>query len=387
MIADRLASSPSGHLVPIEDNQFAFVPYPLPRHLELDNSLVIQLDKATRAVATLAGVGETLANPHLLIRPFVRREAVLSSRIEGTQASLSDLLLFEASDTGTAKGDLGEVINYVKASARGLSLLEDLPICVRLINEIHSVLLSGVRGVDKQPGELRTNQVWIGTPGTPIQGAKYVPPPASMIRDLLLDWEKFVNQDNDLPPLIQCALMHYQFEAIHPFSDGNGRIGRLLIVLFLCAQEILTLPLLYLSAYFERTREEYYAQLFRVSETGDWNSWLSYFLSGVAEQANDALLRARRVRILHDEMTDLLHENHETANALRLLDELFEMPFMAAPRAAKLLEISTNGARGILDRLWALGIVELNPHAWPRVYVMRELLKVVDAPTFEPSPR
>ena len=300
---------------------------------------------------------------------------------------MSDLLLYEASDKGTAKGDVGEVINYVKASARGLSLLEDLPICLRLINDIHSVLLSGVRGADQRPGELRISQVWIGAPGTPIQAAKYVPPPANMIRDLLLDWEKFVNQDNDLPPLIQCALMHYQFEAIHPFSDGNGRIGRLLIVLFLCAQGILPLPLLYLSAYFERTREEYYAQLFRVSETGDWNSWLSYFLTGVAEQANDALLRARRVRTLHDEMTDLLHENHETANALRLLDGLFEMPFMAAPRAAKFLDISTNGARGILDRLLALGIVDLNPYAWPRVYVMRELLDVVNAPTFEPSPR
>lgn len=385
MLGERLAGSPSGQLIPIEDGQFTFMPYPLPRYLELDHSLIILLDRATRAVATLSGVGETLPNPHLLIRPFVRREAVLSSRIEGTQTSLSDLLLYEASDTGSPKGDLEEVINYIKASTRGLSLLGELPICVRLINIIHSVLLSGVRGADKQPGELRTTQVWIGALGTPIQSAKFVPPPPTMIQDLLSDWERFVNQDNDLPPLIQCALMHYQFEAIHPFTDGNGRIGRLLIVLFLCAQQILPLPLLYLSAYFERTRDQYYEQLFRVSETGDWNSWLSYFLTGVAEQANDALLRARRVRKLHGELTDLLHEHHETANALRLLDELFERPFMAAPRAAKLLEISTQGARGILDRLAELGIVQLNATRWPRVYVLRELLNVVDAPTFEPS--
>ena len=302
MLAERLTGSPSGQLIPIEDGQFAFMPYPLPRYLELDHSLIILLDRASRAVATLSGVGETLPNPQLLIRPFVRREAVLSSRIEGTQTSLSDLLLYEASDTGSPKGDLEEVINYIKASTHGLSLLGELPICVRLINIIHSVLLSGVRGADKQPGELRTNQVWIGAPGTPIQSAKFVPPPPNMIQDLLSDWERFVNQDNDLPPLIQCALMHYQFEAIHPFTDGNGRIGRLLIVLFLCAQQILPLPL----------------------TVSQWREPVINITRLAAKQVIDVVVislqvgsthncRARRVRYMAN------HEHQETANALRHL--------------------------------------------------------------------
>jgi Fic family protein len=204
-----------------------------------------------------------------------------------------------------------------------------------------------------------------------------------MLRDLVLDWETFVNQDNDLPLLVQCALMHYQFEAIHPYLDGNGRIGRLLITLFLCAQNILPLPLLYLSAYFERTKQEYYQRLFQVSETGDWNSWLSYFLTGVAEQANDALLRARQVRMLHERMIGTLHDNHESANALRMLDELFQGPVMSVSHAAKLLDVSINGARGILDRLAGLGIVQIDAQRWPRVYIIQELLDVVDATTAE----
>ena len=175
-------------------------------------------------------------------------------------------------------------------------------------------------------------------------------------------------------------MMHYQFEAIHPYLDGNGRIGRLLIVLFLCAKGVLTQPLLYLSAYFERDREAYYDQLLRVTETGDWIPWLEYFLIGVAEQAHDALLRTRRVRALHEEMREVLQVNRESGNALGLLDELFERPFMTAPRAAELLDITTSGAKGILDRLDALGIVELIPDSWPRYYVARELLNVIEDP-------
>jgi Fic family protein len=347
----------------------------------MDSSLVYRLDEASRAVATLGGVGETIQNPHLIIRPFIRREAVLSSRIEGTQASLSDLLLFEASGSRRPKGDVAEVANYVRAAERGIGLLDKLPISVRFVNELHSVLLRAVRGEDKRPGELRSGPVWIGPSGTPIEDARYVPPPADQVRDLLEDWEHFVNDDSGLPPLVQCALMHYQFEAIHPYMDGNGRIGRLLITLFLCAKRILTQPLLYLSAYFERDRQRYYDELFRLSATGDWSAWLGYFLDGVAEQANDALVRSRRLRDLQERYRTLLHELRESGNALLLLDELFANPYMTARLAAYLLEITPAGARRILERLVDAGIVDEFRDNWPRLYVARELLGILEAST------
>ena len=375
-----LASSPCGHLVPTNKNQLAFVPSPLPREIPLDSSLIRLLDEATRAVATLAGVGETIQNPHLLISPFIRREAVLSSRIEGTEASLSDLFLYEASGSRRPKGDVREVANYVHAMEHGLQLLDEIPVSLRLINQMHSDLLKGVRGTDKQPGELRSEQVWIGPPGTPIENARYIPPPADLIRDLLYDWEQYVNDTLGMPPLVQCALMHYQFEAIHPYLDGNGRIGRLLVVLFLCARGLLPKPLLYLSEYFERDRDQYYRQLFNLSATGDWKSWLSYFLRGFAEQAHDALLRTRRVRELQEEKRRLLQERRESGNALRLLDELFVNPFMTAPAAAHTLDITTAGARRILERLVDLGVVEEYRDWWPRLYITRELLNVIEEP-------
>ena len=377
-----LAGSPRGHLETIENGNRAFVPDPLPREIDLNSELIYQLDVASRAVSTLAGVAETVPNPHLLITPFLRREAVLSSRIEGTQASLTDLFRYEASEAGRpSKGDVAEVANYVTALEHGLERLNDLPICVRLANEMHEVLLRGVRGSGWLLGSLRSSQVYIGAPGTPIEEATYVPPPAHLVRDLLQDWENFVNQDTLLPPLIQCALMHYQFEAIHPYIDGNGRLGRLLIVLFLCAKGVLTQPLLYLSAYFERDRAAYYDHLLRVSVTGDWQAWIGYFLDGVVEQARDALHRARRLRDLHSTMRDALQDSRQSANSLMLLDALFERPLMTAPMAAKLLGISTPGARGILDRLSNLGVVEYHPEAWPRLYINRELLDLIESPT------
>jgi Fic family protein len=243
------------------------------------------------------------------------------------------------------------------------------------------MLMRGVRGADRRPGELRTSQVWIDSAGTPIEEARYIPPPANLLRDLLADWELFVNDRAEVPPLVKCALMHYQFEAIHPYLDGNGRIGRLLVVLFLCASGVLPTPLLYLSAYFERDREEYYNQLLQVSLTGNWEPWLVYFLDGLAEQARDSLVRTRRVRALVDRHRRLLQDRRESGNALRLLDELSASPFMTAPVAAYLLGVTNAGARRILGRLVDAGILEESPGSWPRLYVARELLDVIEAPT------
>lgn len=361
--------------MPIGDALKAFVPDPIPREVNIDSGLIYRLDEASRAVATLAGAGETIPNPHLLIRPFMRREAVLSSRIEGTQASLSDLFMFEAS--GVQRKDVVEVVNYIRALETGLELLDELPISLRLVNQLHDRLLSGVRGRGKQPGVLRNEQVWIGSEGTSIGEARFVPPPPSYVRDLMLDWEHFVNETGNLPPLIQCALMHYQFEAIHPYLDGNGRVGRLLIVLFLCAKQVLSTPLLYLSVYFESNRDQYYEQLLNVSATGNWGPWLDYFLRGVTEQSTDALRRVRRLRELQERYRQMLQVKRGSGNTLRLAEELFASPYLTTPKAADTLGITQAGARRILERLVNHGVLQEVEGTWPRLFFAEEIMDAI----------
>ena len=251
----RLSDSPCGKMVPVGGGQSAFIPNPLPRDLSLSSGLVLRLDNASRAVATLAGVGETVPNPHTLAQPFIRREAVLSSRIEGTLASLSDVMAYEASGRRSQSSeDVEEVRNYVVALEYGIERLDSLPISYRLVNELHERLMAGVRGEDKMPGHFRRTQVWIGAPGSDIRDARFVPPPPERLRDLFFEWESFVNKAHNPPPLVRCAMMHYQLEAIHPYMDGNGRIGRLLITLFLCASGVLRTPLLYLPNFYVAQR-------------------------------------------------------------------------------------------------------------------------------------
>ena len=371
-----LKASPIGRIVAIGNDAEAYVPGPLPRGLDLNGPLVKRLDEASRSVSMLAGVGETIPNPNSLIRPFMRREAVLSSSIEGTQASISDLFIYEAS--GIRRRDVVEVSNYTRALDSGLDLLDTLPISLRLVNRVHERLLAGVRGDEKRPGELRNAQVWIGHEGVDIGDARFVPPPPHMLSELLLDWERFVNEESELPPLVQCALMHYQFEAIHPYLDGNGRVGRLLIILFLCAKSVLSAPLLYLSAYFEKDKNQYYDQLLGLSQTGEWNVWLDYFLKGVAEQSQDALDRVRRMRQLQDRYRLDFHGRRASANTLRLGDQLFASPYVTGPWAAKVLNVSQTGARRIIDSLVSYGVLEEIEGTWPRVYVAREILEAIE---------
>lgn len=370
---ERLSASPCGRIVRGIEGYETFVPSILPRTLTLNENTIYLLDEASRAVAMLSGVGETLANPRLLINPFLRREAVLSSRIEGTVSSLADVFRYEAfEDRGSAlSSDTREVINYVWALEDGLSLLEGRPLATDLINKVHERLMTGVRGQYKSPGQLRRSQVW-------IQGSEFTPPAAEFVPDLLRDLELFMNEDTMLPPLIQCALAHYQFETIYPYEDGNGRTGRLLIVLLLFAKRVLTTPLLYLSAYFERKRTDYLDGLFNLSVTGNWSAWLDFFLKGVAEQANDALSRSRQLRDLHARYRDQLQRARYSGKALQLLDELFAMPVATAPNAARTLGISTEGARQILERLVTAGILEVNKKQWPHFYVSSEVLAIVE---------
>jgi Fic family protein len=248
------------------------------------------------------------------------------------------------------------------------------------MNEVHEILLQGVRGANKRPGELRTSQVWIAPAGTPIEEAKFIPSPHNLLRDLLGEWEKFVNESGKLPLLVQCALMHYQIETIHPYLDGNGRIGRLLITLFLYEKELLGTPLLYLSAYFERDRQRYYDELYRVSDTGDYATWLLYFLKGVAEQAQDAVKRVRSVRGLQEEYRQILHDRRDSGNGLRLLDLIFAQLVVSVSGAAKFLDVTHAGARGVLDRLCDAGVIEHIPDTWPRLYVASDLIREINPP-------
>ena len=271
-------NSPSGKLVQAAGGYWAFVPNNLPPTIEWDTALVSQVSRADLAVGTLSGLGETLPNPHLLIYPFIRREAVLSSRIEGTQSSLSDLLLFEATQVEKQR-DVKEVQNYVHAMEYGLKRLNELPLSLRFIRELHGILMEGVRGELATPGEFRQSQNWIGSAGATLNEATFVPPPVTEMQECLSQLEKFLHSDTRLPPVVQAAMVHYQFETIHPFLDGNGRIGRLLVTLLLCQKNVLSKPLLYLSAFFEQHRPEYYEILLKVSQSGELEKMDRVFLA------------------------------------------------------------------------------------------------------------
>ena len=381
---DRLRSSPIGTLVPTEKDQLAFLPHNLPRTIELPANLVYLLDQATRSVASLNTALAWLpnANPHLLMRPFMRREAVLSSQIEGTQTTLEEVILFEASENQQrATPDLIEVMNYVRALDFGLRRMEHLPLSKRLTNELHRELMTGARSYDRRPGEIRTEQVFIGGAGTTIDLARFIPPPASFVEGLLDDWEAFINADIVMPPLIQVALMHYQFETIHPYRDGNGRVGRLLIILFLAAKLLLDRPLLYLSAYFERNKQRYFDDLFELSVTGNWLPWIDFFLTGVIEESRDVLDRSQRLRELFTGYRQVLREKNETANALSLLEELFARPVITAPAAAKAIGVTPAAGRRILERLQDAGVVRVERDQWPHYFVASEVYRVFTAPT------
>ena len=375
----RLGTDCYGSLVPTIDGEQAFVPCLLPRELVLSPRLVFLQDEASRAVSTLKGVGETVSNPRLLIRPLLRREALLSSMIEGTVASLTEVFSHEVRQSKPTE-DVREVINYVMALEAGIKALESLPISFRLVNQINERLLTGVRGEERHPGSFRAGQVWIGPPGSSIREARFVPPPPDQLRDLFLDWEEFANQSLEMPPLVRCAMMHYQFEAIHPYEDGNGRVGRLLITLYLIASGVLSAPLLYLSAYFERDRQRYYDELLNMSITGNWEQWLSYFLTGVRQEAQDMQTRIRSLRHLHDDYRQVLQSRRVPSSALQLLDDFFANPFMTVRAAANSLNMTASGASRVLDRLVDAGLVRRDTLGWPTLYVADKILDTFERP-------
>ena len=316
---------------------------------------------------------------HTLIQAFARREAVLSSRIEGTHTQLDDLFVAEVKGhRATDDQDLREVQNYVIAMERGAISLKNRPIAVRLILEIHELLMDGVRGGDKTPGEFRKVQNFIGKTGDTIETAKYVPPPPEELNDLLSNWERFANEHGTWPDLIQCAILHEQFEAIHPFQDGNGRVGRLLITLFLIDRKRLPLPLLYLSGFIEAHRRDYYDTLQAVRTDGDWASWIRFFLVGVSETSHQVVRQAQHLDAIRRQYRDMLKGQHR---ARALLDELFANPYVTASRAANRLNVTTPTAQKSIELLRRLNILEeATGKAWGRIYVARPILRAIETP-------
>ncbi|MEO8360737.1 MAG: Fic family protein [Vicinamibacteria bacterium] len=340
----------------------AFIPAPLPPQppLDLGGELQRLLSEADRALGRLDGSVLTLPNPDLFVFMYVRKEAVLSSQIEGTQSSLQDLLAAEAQllDPASPK-DVDEVVNYVSAMNHGLGRLADLPVSVRLIREIHQKLMTGVRGGNLQPGEIRTSQNWIGPAGSNLNTAAFVPPPHHAVPGALGDLEKFIHQDDDLPPLVKIALAHVQFETIHPFLDGNGRVGRLLITFLLTERSILHKPVLYLSHYFKQHRQRYYDLLQAVRADGAWEEWIAFFLTGVAEVAREAAVTARRILHLREEHRAAITTRlgRAAGNGHKVLESLFDRPIIAVSDVPRLTGTSFAAANVLVSKLVELGIL------------------------------
>jgi Fic family protein len=369
-----------GQWVQQPEGYSTFIPDPLPPEIDWTSRLVNALSDADRAVGRLAGEGRRLPNPHVLIRPFVAREAVLSSRIEGTQATLGELLAAEAGAVvDRSPDDLREVANYVVALRFAMSRMEESGLSVQLLRETHGKLLLGVRGEHARPGALRSMQNWIGVPGSTPHTALYVPPPPSEVDRLMGELEGFLGQTS-LPPLIQISLAHYQFEAIHPFLDGNGRVGRLLVTLFLGHRGILPSPLLYLSAFFEATRRDYYDGLRAVSENGDWESWILYFLTGVARQSEDAVDRATRMLEVLDRWR-LQVAGRGSGTSARVVELLAGNPFVTAAGVSDSLQVARTTAARAIDNLVELGILQqTDERQRDRAYCARDLLAILEEP-------
>ncbi len=358
----------------------AYLPAPLPPEIGWDPGLAMALSEADLAVGRLAGEGRRLPNPHILIRPFLRREAVLSSKIEGTQATLGELLAAEAGAVvERSPADLREVGNYVTALEHGIERLRELPLSLRLVRELHDTLMRGVRGEIATPGHFRRSQNWIGVPGSTLATATYVPPPPDRLMECLAPLETFLH-DNSLPPLVHAALVHSQFEAIHPFLDGNGRVGRLLITLLFVEKGVLPTPLLYLSAFFEATRQEYYAHLLGVTARGEWEEWLAYFLQGIRMQAGDALERIERIDdLLHEWRGRLLGTPSKVPG--QALDLFVENPFWKLTSLAERLGVAYTTAQRAVGHLESAGIVRQVAGAKRnRVFCARPILEILEEP-------
>ncbi|WP_291748354.1 Fic family protein [Bauldia sp.] len=341
----------------------AFIPRSLPPdpRIEFDDELQALMSKADRALGRLDGSIQTLPNPDLFVFMYVRKEAVLSSQIEGTQSSINDLLKVEAQIFDPDRpNDVGEVLNYVTAMNFGLDRLRELPLSKRLIREIHERLLEGVRGRNFQPGEIRTTQNWIGPQGSLLNEATFVPPPPDAVMPALDDLERFIHDDSPLPPLVKIGLIHSQFETIHPFLDGNGRVGRLLITFLLCQADILQKPVLYISHFLKRHRDEYYDHLQAIRDRGEWEPWLKFFLKGTSEVSLEATETARKIVALREahRATITAGFGRAAGNGLTILETLFDRPIVNVTEVRERLDITFAAANQLVQRFVESEIIE-----------------------------
>ncbi|MGB6043516.1 MAG: Fic family protein [Pirellulales bacterium] len=339
----------------------AFIPADLPPNppIAMDTELTKLLSDADRALGRLDGVSTVLPNPDLFVAMFVRQEAVLSSQIEGTQSTLQDVLAYEAEAAkDTQPGDVEEVVNYVAAMNHGLRRLPELPLSLRLMKEIHEKLLHGVRGSEWSPGDFRHSQNWIGPQGCTLATADFVPPPPHEMMQALDNLEHFIHDRESMPVLIQCGLIHAQFETIHPFLDGNGRVGRLMITFLLCERDILQRPLLYLSYYLKAHKAAYYDRLMAIRSDGDWEGWLKFFLRGVYEVSISATEVARQIMDMRERHRQLIStEVTSASNAHKLLDHMFEKPTFSINQAKDMMGCAFATASSIVEQLEKLGLL------------------------------
>lgn len=360
-MAFQQTSTRAGRYVKQPTGYHAFVPAALPPNprIRFDDAFLDVLSKADRAVGRLDGCAETLPNSELFVFMYIRKEAVLSSQIEGTQASLMDVLEFEAAAREATFQDVGDVFNYVAAMNYGLGRLKTLPLSLRLIREIHGKLLYGVRGA-RDAGEFRNKQNWIGPAGSLLKDARFVPPSPRDMHTALDSLEKFLHDKAPMPYLVRAGIAHANFETIHPFVDGNGRLGRLLITFMLCEHKILRKPLLYLSHFFKKNRSEYYDRLQAVRDTGQWEQWLKFFLRGVAEVAEEATTTARKIVQLREQHRKLVADNfgRSTSRALQLLESLYRQPVVSMSGISEVCGVTFQGASDIAKHFSSLGILK-----------------------------
>ena len=357
----------------------AFIPSPLPPRppIAWDEELQHLLSRADMALGRLDGIATILPNPDLFVAMYVRKEAVMSSQIEGTRATLIDILDYET--TGEMLRDVDEIVNYVGAMNKGLKRIKSLPLSLRLIREIHKELLKGVRGKHRSPGEFRTTQNWIGPPGSTINNAAFIPPPPHEMKKSLGDLEKFIHRKDVLPVLIKNAFIHAQFETIHPFLDGNGRIGRLLITLTLVHDEILKKPLLYLSYYFKQNRKEYYNRLNGIRDKGDWEGWLKFFLKGVYEVSRQAAQDATKIIELQERDRKRLANNPK---GLKLMDQLFINPLVTTHEIRRITGISHATAGRLVKQLIEQDILkEITGFARNRKFLYKDYFNILQKDT------
>jgi len=374
-------SPETGQVILTQQGYYTYIPAPLPPKLNWALPIVSALSDAERDLSRLATLTGSFSFPRLLLQAFIRREAVLSSRIEGTRATLAELYTYESAQLSFLEShdDVCEVHNYVDALDYGLERLKSFPMSLRFIREIHNRLMQGVRGGNLTPGEFRRTQNWIGAAGSTLTTATYVPPPVDAMNLALANLENFIHTNTDIPAIVRAAMIHYQFEAIHPFLDGNGRVGRLLMALLFAEWQVLPQPLLNLSVYFEHYRQEYYDHLLAVSQRGDWEAWLRFFLRGVSVQANDSIVRMERLEAIRARYQAVVDSDRNTERMAAVVDFLFGRPIFTAKQLSEGLNMPFKTARQYIEKLVQADVLrEVTGYSRNQIYRADEVFKALD---------